>query len=643
MGINMRWNIDFEVTAMLFEVVFLFFFAIKRHLPTKQNQYFKIAMAITFFTSLFDILSAIISSYPNLFPLPIMHGINVLFFCLIPMLALSFLIYILSVTRQLEIMKTPLFVVYCIPFIIVELLSISSPLTGLMYWFDANNMYHQGSGYYLVLFFDIFYLGLAFIYVTAYRRNVRRAQLMSIYTFAVMIVIGAFLQSFLFRWVLITFAVTPMALIIVYLSLENPDIYIDKETGLFNSNAFVELTMESIREKHPFSIITISIDEYRTLNSLYGMEVISRGMSQIADYLKRTFPQAIIFHFTSDRFVIEDKSDMDFYELERIIRNRFERTFTIGETAIQFHVSLTYLSYQQIENNLGEIYNIISFSMEHVNHMGNDSTIIIDERVLDRMNRDIAVERAIEKAIKNNSIQMYYQPIYSVKEKRINSCEALARLFDDDIGFIPPYEFIAKAEENGSIIQLGKQIFEKVMSFMKDNDLRHYGIDMVSINLSPIQCMQTNLAEELIDSAKKFSVSMDRINLEITETATMDTKQIIKKNMKKLVEVGVTFSLDDYGTGFSNLASILELPFEYVKIDKSLVWTYFENVNNVLPDLIHMFESQKLQIVVEGVENEEMLESVSKMGDVLIQGFCFSKPVPAIDFFGFVREMMRTT
>lgn len=112
--------------------------------------------------------------------------------------------------------------------------------------------------------------------------------------------------------------------------------------------------------------------------------------------------------------------------------------------------------------------------------------------------------------------------------------------------------------------------------------------------------------------------------------------------MKKLVEVGVAFSLDDYGTGYSNLVSILGLPFTYVKIDKSLVWAYFEEINDVLPDVIQMFCNQNLKIVVEGVETKEMLERISEMGAVSIQGFYFSKAVPPNEFFHYIRENMRS-
>ena len=125
---------------------------------------------------------------------------------------------------------------------------------------------------------------------------------------------------------------------------------------------------------------------------------------------------------------------------------------------------------------------------------------------------------------------------------------------------------------------------------------------------------------------------------EITETATTDVA-VIRENMHTLSKNGTTFSLDDYGTGFSNLINILDLPLHIVKIDKSIVWAYFSGARNVLPHVVKMFKSQNLKIVVEGVETQKMADELAQMGCDYEQGFYFSKPVPSETFLKYVRQI----
>jgi EAL domain-containing protein (putative c-di-GMP-specific phosphodiesterase class I) len=276
--------------------------------------------------------------------------------------------------------------------------------------------------------------------------------------------------------------------------------------------------------------------------------------------------------------------------------------------------------------------------MDKVSADGTDTCVNVDADMMKRMQRDECVESALGRAVNNDSIEVYFQPIYSNGSRKIRSAEALARLYDPELGFIPPDEFIPKAEQNGSIMQLGRQVFEKTCRFIRDNDLDSLGIDYIEVNLSPVQCLHERLAEELLEAAHEYGISMDRVNLEITETSTMDS-DVTGNNMKRLIENGASFSLDDYGTGFSNLINILNLPLRIVKIDKSIVWSYFNDSRDILPHVIRMFRSQKLEILAEGVETEQMADELADMGCDYEQGFYFSKPVPPAEFIRYVKKV----
>lgn len=633
----MKWNIDFEVSAMLFQLIFIVFFIIKKHLPTKQTKFFFLAMMVSFFTTILDLVTAVMNSYADRFPDSILFTVNTIYFCMVPVLSLVFFSYILALTKQLEFVKTPLFFVYCIPFLISEIMAVLSPFTGFLYSFE-NKEYVHGSFYLLEFVFNVFYLLLTFVYITIYQKNVTKLQRQCIYFFCFLLFGSAIAQARIFSWILLTNAVTSTALVIVYLSLQSPDFYIDKSTDMFNIDAFSEIASEILLDKGDFNCQLLFIDDYRTIKSLYGVENISDALLEFAEYIKNTVRNIYVFHLGNGNFLFLSPTDYDFGILEGKIRKRVALSFSGENEEVHFTVSTVYIKNCGRAQSVKRILDIMDFSAQEAITQGKETMFIVNDKIIDQMEHDSAVDRALERAIAENTIQMYYQPIYSTEDRKITSCEALARLFDDEIGFISPDEFIQKAEKNGSIIKLGNQIFEKVCIFMRDSSLNQYGLEHVEINLSPIQCMQENLTIELMQKVMEYGINPERINLEITETATADNMQVVRKNMERLIAKKITFSLDDYGTGYSNMVSIMQLPFQYIKLDKTLVWAYFAKKSTILPEVTRMILSQNLKIIVEGVETEEMVNTLSDMGCQYLQGFFYSKPLPERDFISFVKN-----
>ena len=174
-------------------------------------------------------------------------------------------------------------------------------------------------------------------------------------------------------------------------------------------------------------------------------------------------------------------------------------------------------------------------------------------------------------------VEVYYQPIYSTRERCFTSAEALVRIRDEKGEIVPPGIFIEVAEQNGLILRLGEMVFEKVCRCVKEHDIEQYGLHYIEINLSVVQCSYEQLAEDYIKIMEKYNIPSEFINLEITESASMEAKRILLNNMRSLMDYGVRFSLDDFGTGQSNLNYIVDMPVDIVKFDKDMTNAYFEN------------------------------------------------------------------
>ena len=159
------------------------------------------------------------------------------------------------------------------------------------------------------------------------------------------------------------------------------------------------------------------------------------------------------------------------------------------------------------------------------------------------------------------------------------------------------------------------------------------------MNLSPVQCLENDLAQNIIDTLKNNKVLPEQINLEITETAADELQSTIIENIDDLHNAGLTFSLDDFGTGYSNMTRIASLPLRIIKLDRSFVaLNDSPNYSIVVENLVKMIKSLNLKIVVEGVETAETVNVFSELGCDYIQGYYYSRPLPRNEFVNFIRS-----
>lgn len=274
----------------------------------------------------------------------------------------------------------------------------------------------------------------------------------------------------------------------------------------------------------------------------------------------------------------------------------------------------------------------------HLNYVGEvqQAADIFHKDHYDLMNN---IDSIIENAISNHLFEVYYQPIYSIEHKIFNSAEALIRLKDPQYGFIPPDLFIPVAEKSGAIHRIGAYVLDEVCAFIASPEFKELGLDYIEVNLSVAQCMRNNLADEILEIMTKHNVSASQLNLEITETTASNSQETLQENVKQLLESGINFSLDDYGTGYSNIERISSLLFDIVKLDKTFVNVANNNNHDiVLNHTVSMIKDLGMKIVVEGVEDETLLNRFADLGCDYIQGYYFSRPIPKPEFIQFIKE-----
>ena len=426
----------------------------------------------------------------------------------------------------------------------------------------------------------------------------------------------------------------------MYCKLENPEYHLDFATNVFNRKGFEMIMSEHIKYKEKKALISLLVRDMNMVNEVFGthaVETVILAISKFADNI----PDSTLFRLEDNLFCIAlDKPGDSEKALEYIIK-RFELPWNIENASMEIGVSLSYIEDTLKFKTVDDLEEVVHYFAGESMKRPNGDILTVNEEELAVRQRSMEIRHAIEWALRNDSIEVYYQPIYNIKEGRFSSMEALVRLRDDKGTMVMPSDFIEYAEKNGMILKLGEAVFRKVCEFIQRMHVDEYGIEYIEVNLSVVQCMQTDMARILKNIMGEYQIPPYRINFEITETATGSGKAI-DKNMRELLDYGCSFSLDDYGSGYSNLTYVVNLPVKIIKIDKLITDNYFvsEKVRIATEYTIEMLHKLGMEIVVEGVDSEEKYLAFKKLNAEFIQGYYFSKPLPKDRVLNFIQEWL---
>ena len=420
-----------------------------------------------------------------------------------------------------------------------------------------------------------------------------------------------------------------LGVVIIYLQYENPEINMDRESGMFNQTAIYQLIRQIYYEKSSYAVFTF-INDHR-----FARDYIQLTMPGLINALLHV-KNACVFKTADDEIVMmipnHDVQEFSTAMVEKLTTNE------LGQHDENDNLKVLFMNDCLLAPKPEDFFAILRYCRRKKITQSVRQFIDINESVMNEMLDENKLFKTIEEAINNNRIEVYYQPIYSTNNKKFVSAEALVRMFDADGKMLPVYDAIKASEDSGQIHRLGEIVFEKVCQMIKEQHIEEYGIEYVEINLSMVQCSDEKLAERYIRIMEEYNINPKFINLEITESATVEMKKTLLANMKKLIQYGITFSLDDFGTGQSNLNYIVEMPVQIVKFDREMTKSYFESHKGrfVMNAAMHMIQGMKLHIVSEGIETKEQLETMEELGIEYIQGFYFSKPLPLLEFIEFI-------
>ncbi len=635
----MNYIYHYDLAAILICIIVGGLFFSKKHFPSKSNKLFLSIGALILTASVFDIISVYTLAHIETVPLWLNYFINEVFFFSFNCTYVVYLIYLLLITeRHKGLFGKVLKTINTVVLIYISFTILTTPWLKLVFYFEDGQYKHGPLHISLYIIAFVMLGGCIFTIITS-NRKINNMHLITTCVIAI-VSIAAVVVQFIWNELLLVNFVASLLFFMLFHSLQNPDEYLDKELDVFNMKAFLQTIVNLNDKKKKFTVLAFEMEGFHFVDQFMGVE---RGNELLAAVVKDCTNglKGELYHLDGTRFAyIFDRNSKDIAEHADWLKWRFVTAFHVNRVAVNLTVRMCTVDFPEVASSREEILNAIDSTLEQAKEENSYDVIEATKEAIEKHQRSAIISHILKSAVRNKTFEVYFQPIYSIEDKAFCVAEALVRLRDEELGFIPPDEFIPIAEQSGLILEVGDIVFHKVCEFLRSSEATDLGIRYVEVNLSMVQCMQEDLHKHLKSIMDRYEIPYHMIDFEVTETFSTSDNRVLMNNMSCLIDSGCTFAVDDYGTGFSNADYLIEFPFELVKLDKSVVWAAADNEKamKVLEHTAAMIKSLGLKIVAEGVETFEQALMLRSIGCDFLQGYYFSKPVPPAEYVEFLRN-----
>ncbi len=495
--------------------------------------------------------------------------------------------------------------------------------------------------YLIFIIFAIYILmALLFLCINIYR--VDRKKFCVLLMPAVIVSAGLAAAAVQNQFDIVCFCVAVCVLMLVLINRRVEE-SVDLSTGMHTYKVFAEDMNINFKTGKHMELILISIINFKYAIRLLGYDEMLRMMGEVSDeifgIMMKYHAQFMCYYNGDGKFAIElsRKNFEHAREIADEISYSISRNIKMETVDFDLAINTCLVKCPDDVSDIGSLFMLIS----DLDISGASESVVSAATITGTQEFSMKMEMSmiIDRALANHYFSVFYQPIYDTGSGKFRSAEALLRLRDPKYGYISPQLFIPLAEKSGAIHAIGRFVLEEVIKFIASPDFAQLGVDYIEINLSVMQCLRSDLADEVIDLARKYDVNPSKVNLEITETASGYSQSKIYTNITRLAQNGFSLALDDFGTGYSNLMRIAQLPLGIVKLDRAFVILEEKGGNHVIiKNMIKMLKNMNLKVLVEGVETVEMADSFTSMGVDEIQGFYYSKPLSKSAYIRFLQE-----
>lgn len=639
----MGWNISAEVIAFIIVLIISVYSGKSHTLPSTKNRVFRVCLVTTLGAIGSNLASTIMIAYAPLELAPATWFVTMLYFILTPLLGTAYYYYAIAVISEARPIRRSLLIISAIPCLLYAGCVIANIATGCLFYLDEAGGYHQGPLIATTYFVFYFYCLVCFAVVVFTRAPIDRVikRILAIFPLVAVMVIAV---QQLFPSYLLSGSAAACSLLIIYLYLQNKRLSVDSLTNLSNQQEFRLMTSLLHEKQNAFTAIIISLSNFKFINDKFGHESGDEFLRDFSQYLEEQSQGTHLYRYGGDEFVyIVDEvaqhkhtsrsGSLSSDALITKLQKRLEDAWNIADNPYMITTAIGVVSYPTIAKNPSDVVAALEYSTTQAKKLEANTPCFCTADMMSAIHRRNVIADVLRGAVQQEKFVVHFQPIWWQEEQRFISAEALCRLTDDELGPIPPDVFIPIAEQTGLISDITRLVLEQSCDFISSFRTAHpdSAFRGVSVNFSPIQFIQIDLADTVLDIVSRYNIPASCLRIEITESALISNPEAVNTFMTQMHAHGVSFYLDDFGTGYSNLSSMLNLPFDVIKLDKSILRSASvdEGRFKLLCDLVSGFKAVGRLVLAEGVETEEQQNQLNEAQCDFRQGYLYSRPLPA--------------
>ena len=636
--LDFSFNLGLAISSLMICLVNLIYTLIQGRSDKAQNKVFIVMLFILISNSITGIISAVYGFYPDLAGAgDILRIDKYVYFITHTALCPMFFYYISSIsfvsTRFSKMRNAVVF----IPFFVTELLVITNMFTHWVWNVDRNLVFHREWGEMLIYLAALFYYAASFVVLISSWKVITSKRRLAIIFFFVFVIIGVAIQL-VNKDIKSEIISEALGFTGVMMLVENEDDRMAGTSGFYNRAA---LTMDMnaclVHNRH-VDIVVIRVLNHEIISRITGVDEASVLPGILSDYLKPMVKRYNTYVPTNDSIVMafyhSQHENMD--KIVRELYNRMDKPWDYKDNKVYLDTVIMVANIPKSITSVSELFYMIDKPVPANNKKilrGNDLDYVVKRQ---------AIESALSRGFAEGSYEVYYQPTYHI-DKKLHGAEALIRMHDKEMGNLYPDEFIPVAEQNGLIDDIDDFVLEEVCKFIKSGVPKQHGIDNINVNLSVLQVMRPKFIDHINEIVDKYDIDKKFINFEITESIAATDYDMLSNIIILLKKEGFLFSMDDYGTGYSNVSAVFSLNLDVIKIDKSLLWGAEKSESGmiILENTIRMIRQMNKKILVEGVETAAQIKLLEKLGVDYLQGYFFSKPIPKDDFVALISRQKK--
>ena len=429
------------------------------------------------------------------------------------------------------------------------------------------------------------------------------------------------------------------ATFILYTNFQLCQVEKDSLTQLGNRKTFFDDVSLKMQHRQPFQIVTVSLKRFGEVNRMFDHSAGDDLLFAVGRWFGKLPGECASYRFSSVSFaaVFPYRSEEEAGRHVKRICDRFQEKWVCRDISCKLLscvCNLVWNGEDWTPNSLLEYLEAVADLPEYAK----GGYVEFDASVVEKIKRAKQVEVLVRKSLEENRFFVAMQPFFCCIRNGFCCGEALARLNDYDGKPVPTGEFIPVAERAGLLDDISWAVLEKCCEFLQKH--RELPLESLSVNLSMEQFLDPGFPEKISRILERYQIPFGKIKIEITERVIAQDLNYVKTVMCRLRSLGIGFYLDDFGTGYSNFASLIRLPFESVKLDRSLLsqLTQNEHDRRIIRHMVSFFHESGFHVVCEGIETEDQAELVTNMGTDLIQGFYYARPMDPEAFARFVEN-----